>query len=78
MLSGLATEKTFIKGFKMKNGESTKKCVTTAENLEKKKGTFAKGKGKTVFDLKETLPTLGVPIDEAIEQATYDAVKERA
>jgi hypothetical protein len=62
----------------MKKRNSTKKWAATTENLEKKNGTLSKGKGKTVFDLKETLPTLGVPIDEAIEQATYDAVKERA
>jgi hypothetical protein len=62
----------------MKKNKSTKKGTAAAENLEKNKGTVAKSKRKTVFDLMETLPALGVPIDEAIEQATYDAVKERA
>lgn len=45
--------------------------------VEEKNGVLTMRKGKTVFDLMGTLPPPGMPVEEAIEKAVLEAVKER-
>jgi AbrB family looped-hinge helix DNA binding protein len=44
--------------------------------LEEKAGKITLKKGKSIFDLAGILPNLGIPIDEMIEKATEEAVKD--
>jgi AbrB family looped-hinge helix DNA binding protein len=46
--------------------------------IEEEKDRIVIGKGKTIYDFIGTLPALEISIDEMIEKATEDAIKERA
>jgi len=46
--------------------------------IEEEKGRIVIKKGKTIYDLIGTLPPLDITIEEMIEKATEEAMKERA
>jgi AbrB family looped-hinge helix DNA binding protein len=46
--------------------------------IEEEKGRIVIKKGKTIYDFIGTLPPLDISIEEMIERATEEAMKERA
>ncbi len=46
--------------------------------IEEEKDRIVIKKGKTIYDFIGTLPDLGISIEEMIEKATEEAMKERA
>jgi AbrB family looped-hinge helix DNA binding protein len=57
--------------------EKLKISVGDTVVVEEREGEIVLRKGKTIFDYKESLPNLGMSVDEIREKAAAEAARER-